>query len=165
MTIPKEYNNDGVLMIPWGREVEAEVKARFGLDKPRTDSEVRDYVAYLEKAATVLQEHPAPITFERLRDYAEAHPRTSEDGCRVVVNRWWLGTAGGEIGGGELIVGWGATLPFCNAIKRLIEDGTLQVVKPQRMLHVALDPANKPMLPGLVVTVLKGPCPDGEPRD
>jgi len=169
VTIPKEYNHNTeppTLMVPWGRQVEAEVKARFGIDKPTAHSEVRDYMRYLEVAAALLHEHGSPITFEQLRDYVDARARTAEDGCRVVVNRWWLGVPpAAEVGAGELIVGWGATLPFCNAIKRLIEGGSLLVTKPNCMLHVARDSANKPVPPGLVVAVLRGPCPDGVPRE
>jgi hypothetical protein len=166
MTIPKEYNRNTsppTLMNPHDYEVEAEVKARFGIDKPVSGASPLDF---LRAAAVIVQDHGTELSFEALRYQAGelARTQTLESGYRVVVNRWWLGVPGGEVGAGELIVGWNGTSAFCEAIQTLIEDGTLQVCKPDRVLHVARDPANKPIPPGLMVTIVEGPCPDGVPR-
>ena len=159
MTIPKEYNHKTyppVLMKPWGHQIAAEIKARFGLDKPHTSAEV---AAYVRAAAEVMQDHgSAALTFEWLHDQVgeAAYVQTAEDGYRVVINV--AREKDGSIYQGEIIVGHGASASFCKALKALIDAAALQVFMPSRVMHFYPD-NDAPKVDGLVVQVVKGPPP------
>jgi hypothetical protein len=148
VTIPKEYNHNTTpptLMNPWDHQVAAEVKARFGI----TRSDRFLDVAYMRAAAEVVQDHGSELSFGALKYQIgdPAYPRTQDDSHHVVIS-----TAGGEV----VVIGAGASGPFCKAIKGLIDAGTLQVLPPDWAMRFY--PGNDaPKLPaGLTVRVVKG---------
>jgi hypothetical protein len=161
MPIPKEYDrnaNPPTLMNPWDHQVAAEIKARFGLDKPRGPFDV---LKYARAAAEVVQDHGTELSFEGLKYQVGelAHARTHDGASHLVISA--ARNADGSIHVGEVIVGHGVTAAFCKAVKSLIESGTIEAFMPRcAMRFYPNDDA--PKLDGLTVRVVKGPPPEVE---
>ena len=164
MTIQKEYNHNTdppTLMNPWPEQVAAEIKARFGLDKPRGPFDV---LKYARAAAEVVQDHGTELSFQALKCQVGdlARGRTHDGASHLVISA--ARNPDGSIHAGEMIVGDGVTAAFCKAVKSLIESGAVEVFTPRCAMRFY--PNNDaPKLDGLTVRVVNGPPPEVEPSE